>query len=323
MPALRVKFWGTRGSIPYALESSSLREKLARAVVAAAGKNFRDLDEARAWIDRELEFKTSHTFGGNTACVQLDAGGPEHVLCDLGSGVRVFGNRVLARDGAGKGNVYHVLMSHMHWDHIMGFPFFTPAYIPGNKIRIYGCHRELEEALRGQQSAPCFPVSFDRLSADIEFVTLRPGQSSDIAGWRVTPQLQNHSGDSYGYRFEREGRSVVYSTDSEHKLENPESTKNFVDFFKDADLVIFDSMFSLADAVSIKEDWGHSSNVVGVELCQLAGAKHLMLFHHEPAYDDDRIATIWQETLRLEEITRASGRPLKISAAYDGLEIEL
>jgi phosphoribosyl 1,2-cyclic phosphodiesterase len=254
MAALRVKFWGTRGSIPFALESSALREKLACVLVAAAGKNIRSLDEARAWVEKELDFRLSRTFGGNTACVQLDAGGAEYLLCDLGSGVRVFGNQVLSRDGAGKANVFHVLMSHMHWDHIMGFPFFAPAYIPGNTVRIYGCHKELEYALRRQQEAPCFPVPVDRLAATIEFATLQPGQARDIAGWSVTPQKQNHSGDSYGYRFERDGRSIVYSTDSEHKLENPESTKAFADFFRDADLVIFDSMFSFADAVSVKED---------------------------------------------------------------------
>src|SRR5205085_28312 len=93
-------------------------------------------------------------------------------------------------------------------------------------------------------------------------------------------------------------------------------------FFRDADLVIFDAMYSLAESVSVKEDWGHSSNVVGVELCQLARAKHMVLFHHEPANDDEKIASILRETLRFEEITRAAA-PLRISAAYDGLEIEL
>ena len=93
-----------------------------------------------------------------------------------------------------------------------------------------------------------------------------------------------------------------------------------VRFFRNADLVIFDAMYSLADTVSVKEDWGHSSNVVGVELCQLARAKHLCIYHHEPVHSDAKIASVLQETLRLEEITR-SDHPLRISGAYDGLEI--
>jgi len=320
--ALWVTFWGTRGSIPVSLDSASIRDKLARAIVAAAGKGVDTQEKARAWVDTELDFAVSHTFGGNTSCVQLDSGDTDYVLCDLGSGVRAFGNHVVARDGPGKANVFHVFQSHLHWDHIMGFPFFAPAYVPGNKIRIYGCHSDLEAAFRRQQDPPSFPVPFDHLGASIEFITLQPGRSYDIAGWRVTAKLQSHSGDSYGFRFVRDGRIVVYSTDSEHRLEDPEAVESAATFFADADLGIFDAMYSLAEAVSVKEDWGHSSNVVGVELCQLANAKRLVLFHHEPANNDVRIEEIWRETLRYEEISR-TGDPLDISVAYDGLEIEL
>ena len=322
MAALRVTFWGTRGSIPVALDSGSIKDKLARALVAASGQHLDTLQKAKAWLESEPDFPLSHTFGGNSACVQLDSGAADYVLCDLGSGVREFGNRALARDGASKPNVYHVFLSHLHWDHIMGFPFFAPAYMPGNTIRIYGCHKELEYALRRQQDAPSFPVPFDRLGAKIELVTLVPGRSYDIAGWSVTAKLQSHSGDSYGYRFVRDGKVIVYSTDSEHRLDDPDAVEGAATFFADADLVIFDAMYSLAEAVSVREDWGHSSNVVGVELCQLANVKHLVLFHHEPANNDERIAEIWRETERYEEISRTGAR-LRISAAYDGLEIEL
>ena len=146
------------------------------------------------------------------------------------------------------------------------------------------------------------------------------GKRSRHAGLDVTPRLQLHSGDSYGYRFEHGGKVVVYSTDSEYKTDDAGSTREVVEFFRNADLVIFDAMYSLADTVSVKEDWGHSSNVVGVELCQLARAKHLCIYHHEPVYDDAKIASVLQETLRLEEITRAD-HPLRVSSAYDGLEI--
>jgi phosphoribosyl 1,2-cyclic phosphodiesterase len=213
-------------------------------------------------------------------------------------------------------------MSHVHWDHIMGFPFFGPAYVPDTTLRIHGCHDILEQAFRLQQSPPCFPVGFDQLSARVEFVKLQPGETREIAGMKVTPKLQRHAGDSYGYRFESGGRSVVYSTDSEHKLEEPAETASFVGFFRDADLVVFDAMYSLAEAVSVKEDWGHSSNIIGVELCQMAGVRHLVLFHHEPANDDATLDGVLKDARRLEELTR-SARPVRVSAAYDGLEIDL
>ena len=318
---MRVRFWGTRGSIPVATTSAAIRRKLVAALTQAIGRGLDTPERIEAFVDRDLDFAIRHTYGGNSSCVQLDPGGDEYVLCDLGSGVRAFGNHVLAtRRGAPA--VFHVFMSHTHWDHIMGFPFFMPAYIPGNTITIYGCHAWLEEALRRQQGAPSFPVEWARLGADIRFVTLEPDRAYDLAGFRVRAKRQHHTGDSYGYRFERQGRTVVYSTDSEHKLENRTEAEAFAKFFRDADIVIFDAMYALAEAISVKADWGHSSNIVGVELCQMARAKHLVLFHHEPANNDATLQALLNEAKRFEELTR-DDHVLKVSAAYDGLEIDL
>ena len=318
---MRVRFWGTRGSIPVALTTADVRDKVAQALLAASGRSFATAGDALEYARRELPFELTHTFGGHTSCVELLPGGDAYFVCDLGSGARPFGAHVLARQ-SGRPATINVFMSHLHWDHIMGFPFFGPAYVPGTRIRIHGCHAALEQAFRLQQAAPCFPVEFEQLGASIEFVTLTPEEPREIDGVRVCAKLQRHSGDSYGYRFEANGRCVVYSTDSEHKLEDPAETAGFVEFFRDADLVVFDAMYSLADAVSVKADWGHSSNVVGVELCQMAKARHLMLFHHEPAYSDTTLATLLGEARRLEELTRAE-LPLQVSTAYDGMEIEL
>jgi phosphoribosyl 1,2-cyclic phosphodiesterase len=317
-----VRFWGTRGSIPVALTSTAIERKLVAALVKAAGRRLDTPEAARAFVAAELDFSVSHTFGGNSSCVELETGTGEYVLCDLGSGARTFGNRVLAEHGPGRPQTFHVFMSHAHWDHIMGFPFFMPAYIPGNRILIHGAHDGLAEAFRRQHGAPSFPVDFAQLGASVEFVRLEAGRPYDIAGLRVTLKRQRHGGDSYGYRFERGGKTIVYSTDSEHKLDDPAETDAFVDFFREADLVIFDAQYSLADAISVKADWGHSSNIVGVELCQLARAKHLCLYHHEPMLDDEMLATMLQETRRLEEITRGNHR-IEVSAAWDGLEIPI
>jgi phosphoribosyl 1,2-cyclic phosphodiesterase len=316
-----VRFWGTRGSIPVAMTSAEVQRKLVTALVAAAGRGLDTAGKARAFVESELDFAVSHTFGGNSSCVQLETDGSDHVLCDLGSGARAFGNALFATRGP-SGHRFHVFMSHPHWDHIMGFPFFMPAYLPGNHVTIYGCHDTLEEAFRRQNAAPSFPVDFSRMAARIEFVRLEPERSYDISGLRVRAKRQRHGGDSYGYRIEQRGQVVVYSTDSEHKQDDPEEVKAFVEFFRDADLVIFDAQYSLADAISVKEDWGHSSNVVGVEMCQLARARRLCLYHHEPIFDDERIARLLAETRRLEEITRTDHR-VEVLAAYDGLEIAL
>jgi phosphoribosyl 1,2-cyclic phosphodiesterase len=318
---VRVRFWGTRGSIPVALTSADIRDKVAEALYRAQGRSFASVGEAYDYAVAQLDFSLTHTFGGHSPCVELETGGEEYFVCDMGSGARPFGAHVLARQ-SGRPATVNVFMSHVHWDHIMGFPFFGPAYAAGTRIRIHGCHDTLEHAFRLQQAPPCFPVEFSQLAAKIEFVKLAPGRSHEVSGVQVTPAPQMHSGDSYGYRFEQGGKSFVYTTDSEHKLENRAQTDRFVRFFHGADVVVFDAMYSLADAISVKADWGHSSNIIGVELCQMARVKHLVLFHHEPAYDDATIESVLRETRRFEELTRGA-RALQISAAYDGLEIDV
>jgi len=317
---MRVRFWGTRGSMPVALTSADIRDKIVLALMQASGRQFASVEEANAFAHSELPFSLVNTFGGHTPCVELDMGGDEYYVCDMGSGARPFGVHVLARQH-GQPTTVNIFMSHVHWDHIMGFPFFGPAYVPGMKIRIYGCHEVLEQAFRMQQAPPCFPVEFSTLAADIEFIKLIPGETRQVGKVKVTPRLQLHSGDSYGYRFEAGGKSVIYSTDSEHKLEDREEARQIAAFFRNADVVIFDAMYSLAEAVSVKADWGHSSNIVGVELCQMARAKHLVLFHHEPANDDATLERLLAETRRFAELT--GDLRLDVSSAYDGLEIEL
>lgn len=320
---MKIVFWGTRGSLPSPLNGRAVENKIVNALVKGAGAGLNTVEKARAFCESALSFAERRTYGGNTACVQIDLGGADYLLCDLGSGARAFSLAAFASHGPAKPQTYHVLVSHVHWDHIMGFPFFVPAFVPGNKIKLYSCHPHLEQAIRGQNKGPCFPVEFEALAASIEFHTLQPERRYEIAGASVMGFAQLHGNDSYGYRIEKGGKSVVYSTDAEHKPEDGAEMERTAAFFRGADLVIFDAMYSLAESISVKEDWGHSSNVLGVELCQMAGAKRLALFHHEPVNDDERIDAILAETIRFEEITRGEAAALQVLAAYDGLAIEL
>lgn len=318
---MRIKFWGTRGSIPVSLTAPDIRAKLLSALQGAHGLSFDTPGAIESYVD-SLGFDVAGTYGGHSSCVQIDTGAPEHFILDLGTGVRPLGSSILERFGPGVPQTYHVFMSHLHWDHIMGLPFFMPVYIPGNRIVIHSCHPHVEFALRRQQAEPSFPVRFDHFSASIEFDIMTPGKAVDVAGTRVSAHLQRHAGDSYGWRFERDGKCLVYTTDSEHRVEDEAERSGFVRFFDRADVVIFDAMYSLADSISIKADWGHSSNIVGVELCQAARVRKLVLFHHEPAYSDAQITRVLLETQRFEEITR-EGDALEVLAAWDGLELSL
>ena len=319
---MRVKFWGTRGSIPTAITASEVQDKVVEGLLAAGGRKFSGPEEARAFTESALTFSQRGTYGGSSSCVEIDRGAGEFTVCDMGSGFRAFGIDALRRIAEGRPKTFNIFMSHLHWDHIMGFPFFGPAYDPETTIRFYGGHAEMEVALRRQQETISFPVPFDFMSARIEFHPLEPGRSYEIDGRAVRIIRQYHDNDSYGYRFEEDGKCAVYSTDSEHNSEDLDADQAFVDFFDKADLVVFDTMYTLADSLTMKEDWGHSSGMVAVDMCHRAGAKRLAMFHHEPIFDDATIESHHRDTIRYEELMRDE-HALDVLCAYDGLEVDL
>ena len=153
-----VRFWGTRGSLPVAQRAEAIQGKIVRALVAASGQSFADEAAAAAFAGANLDFATYGAYGGATSCVEIEGADGAFFVCDLGSGLREFGIDAFRRCAAGHPRVYHLFLSHMHWDHIMGFPFFGPAYDPGATIVIHSGHADAEDALRRQQEgspSPC------------------------------------------------------------------------------------------------------------------------------------------------------------------------
>jgi phosphoribosyl 1,2-cyclic phosphodiesterase len=313
---MRVHFWGTRGSLPSSLNAEKVREKIIKALKAAQGKIFANDSALEQFVDRELPFAVRGAYGGNSSCVEI-RGGDEYLLCDAGTGLRDFGQ---SADGAR--GVYNILLSHLHWDHIQGFPFFTPAYIPGNRINVYSYNHGMEQAFVLQQGPPFFPVPLHALGAEIAFHPLEHDKVYQIAGFKVRGMKQHHPGGSYGYRFEKDGRSVTYSTDAEHKKDAGNPAYAYLDFIRETDLLIFDAQYTLLDAIGDKENWGHSNNILAVELAIEGMVKHLCLFHHEHTYDDDVFDELLEDTRTYLRIL-AETSTLEITMACDGLEIEV
>lgn len=315
---MKVHFWGTRGSLPATMLSEQVSRKIATALRQAIAEGIA-ADQVDDFVAR-LPFEVRGSYGGNTSCVELRSGG-DSVLCDAGSGLRDFGNYAM-RSGRGQPpQSFHLFLSHLHWDHIHGFPFFVPAFLPGNTVHVYSYHQRVEEGLTRQQEPISFPVRLSELGAEVRFHVLELGAAVEVAGFRVSGIAQNHPGDSYGYRFERDGRAVVYSTDSEHLAESDSPEYPFLRFFDQADLLIFDAQYNLAEHVHTKASWGHSSNMTAVELAKRAKVKRLCLFHNEHSLDDVRLEKFLRDSRRYAEL--ADARELQVDLAYDGLEIDL
>ncbi len=331
MSDIKVQFWGSRGSIPASFCGNQVRLKIFKALEAARGLHLDSEKSINEFIDQTLPFSVSNSFGSNTSCVQIAKNSDEYLICDAGSGIRDFAVDYFKSGFGIKSSTFHILISHLHWDHIQGFPFFAPAFIPGNKIIFHGYHDTIEPTFRNQMQEPWFPVNFDDLAADIEFNIMKPCEPFSLCGFDISSIEQQHPGVSYGYRFLKNGKSVVYSTDSEHNNDAYKEDYPFINFFKDADLLIFDAQYSLADATFTKVNWGHSSNVMGVELAARSKVKTLCMFHNEPTCDDFELEEFLLNTKMYGDIYHSEVEPdmndkqypENIILAYDGLIVEL
>jgi phosphoribosyl 1,2-cyclic phosphodiesterase len=231
-------------------------------------------------------------YGGNTACVEVLLG-DTRIILDAGTGIRGLGDRILKEEVRSA----HLLLSHTHWDHISGFPFFNPAFLPGRAFHVMAghltAHGGVRAALAGQMVQPMFPVPLEIMQSDLRFEDFEAGDRFTLDGnihVRTTPL--NHPSGATGYRFDFGGKAACYVTDTEHIPGRPD--QNILSLIEGADLVIYDSTYT-DDEFPAKVGWGHSTWQEGVRLCRAAHVKKLVIFHHEPDHEDDRMTEIEQE----------------------------
>ncbi len=289
-----VRFWGTRGSIP-------------------------------------TPGHATKRFGGNTSCVALTIDGVL-IICDGGSGLRELGLHLTEQQ---KGPIEaHMFFSHMHWDHIQGFPFFVPAYSKDSKLYVYEVSKgeqRIKEMLHGQMSSDYFPVQFSDLGAQILSGNLESGSTS-IDGVTIKSFEQHHPGRSYAYSFEKGGKKFVYATDNELDLtllNREESLSNratlrrvpaaFIDFIRDADLLVADGQYT-DDEYPAKIGWGHARANTVVDAAIAANVKQCAIYHHDPMHSDSGVDSIVIAAQRRAEL---AGSPVTVFGAREGMTLKL
>jgi phosphoribosyl 1,2-cyclic phosphodiesterase len=315
-----VKFWGTRGSLPTTLSSETLKQKIRLALEGAAGLDLADEATLNQYLDR-LPFIVRATTGGNTPCVEVRSG-DQVLIIDAGSGLRLLGLDLLERGFAEGHQQADILITHTHWDHIQGFPFFRPAFVPTNRFIFYSPFDDLAKRINDQQDSYFFPVPVSYMSATLEFKEIAKNQWHQIGNFRVYPMILSHPGPTYGYRIEDGQSSLVCASDSEYKRVDPSSTENYVNFFRNADLLIFDAQYTFTEALD-KPDWGHSTAIMGAELGYRARVKRVALFHHDPASSDERIWASKEQAEAYLMRRHAGYTGCEILVAYDGLSLEI
>ncbi len=273
---MRLKFWGVRGSIPTP-----------------------QLENLR--------------YGGNTPCLEVRSDGGTLLIVDCGTGMRMLG-KALEEEFANRPIHAHVLISHFHWDHIQGLPFFAPLYQKANHFCFYSFElpqAALEEALQGQMAGPYFPVDMSAMLARREFSEVKEGPFR-LDDFTIQARRINHPQGCVSFRIENNGKAVVYATDTEPG--EPSSDRGIRELARAADLLIYDSQYTREQLGREKKGWGHSTWEEGVRVCQDTGVKEMILFHHDPDSNDRMID-------KFQEIARS--RFANCRAAFEGLEIVL
>ncbi|MBN1874353.1 MAG: AAA family ATPase [Anaerolineae bacterium] len=315
---MKVRIWGTRGSIPTPISPWEIEQKIYRAISNMPAMDITDPEAIQAYV-KGLPPLQRGTAGGNTACVEVQAAG-ELLVLDAGSGFHQLGYELLkGLFGQGKGTL-HLFISHLHWDHIQGFPMFRPAFVPGNRIFIYGGH-ELESIFVAQQHPRTWPVSLSYMRADIQFIQIQPGEPLTIGNVQVNMIKNAHPGDAYSYRIEDQHSILVYASDAEYKQLDDASVQPHIEFFRNADALIFDTQYTLKESWE-KVDWGHSSAMIGVDLARAAGVKKLYLFHHDPTYSDDMLEDMLATAVTYQEQDNTLPK-CEIDIMYEGMTFDL
>lgn len=306
---MKIRFWGVRGSIP-------------------------------------CPGPTTVEYGGNTSCIELRFGDKDRlIIIDAGSGIRSLGNYMMQHD-LPKGPIdTSIFFTHTHWDHIMGFPFFTPIFIPNTKLKIYGPvtyeDEGLDEIVGSQLSYRYFPVKHSELAADISYYPLKE-LSMDLGdGISLTTKYLNHPILCLGYRFEHEGKVFctaydtepfrnVFPTDPDDPSYDPvaaeegeiaakEENEKILRFFEGADVVVHDTQYTNEEYLDSKLGWGHTPFEVAINAAHKAGVKKLLLFHHDPMRTDKQLKLLHEQYLE----TIRNKTNLEIDVAREGMEIEL
>jgi phosphoribosyl 1,2-cyclic phosphodiesterase len=306
---MRVRFWGVRGSIP-------------------------------------VPGRTTSRYGGNTSCVEVRPRGAAPIIIDAGTGLRRLG-KALMEDafGDGRGEA-SILISHTHWDHVQGLPFFSPLYRAGNRIQIFARQRDthLEAVFSQQQGAPYFPVPLSAMQAEMSFHALTEGARFELGRATITSTRLNHPWTALAYRIDVDRAAVVYCSDTapftdlllgrEFMVHPPALDRPLppdvatelarmraavVALAADADLLIYDTHFTY-DEYRLRPHWGHSHPDDALAIARDARVRRLCLFHHAPLRSDDDNDAILASC---RGVAAAAGDPFEVLSAYEGLELAL
>jgi phosphoribosyl 1,2-cyclic phosphodiesterase len=270
--------------------------------------------------------RTTWRYGGNTACVELTTPTGARVILDCGTGLRMLGRHLEAAPESQKIEP-HIFVTHYHWDHIQGIPFFSPLYAEQNRFHFYSFRSEylgadsLKRVFEAQMAHPYFPVDLSAMSAPREFTEVSGGDQFQVPGARVTARWLHHPQGCLGFRFETSAGTVVYATDNEPG--NPKLDQSLRELAAGADIFIKDAQFTPEQLATSRKGWGHSSWLEGVKIAQEVGVKNLVLFHHDPDSTDKAVDVILRDAREKFSNVWAAAEGMVMTLGEENLDVAI
>lgn len=267
-------------------------------------------------------------YGTATTCVEVQTPRSQLII-DGGSGIRNLSEHIF-RHVKPKGPVnYHIYLTHFHWDHLIGIPFFAPMFIPGNTINFYAVHSDVEQMIRGKFKRPYFPVAYENLPAKVQFHVLEPRKPKIIDDLTITPYQLDHPDPCWGLKVEHGGKVYSHCVDTEGTRTSREALGHDLPLYQGVDLMYFDAQYTLPELVE-KANWGHSASQLGLDIAFRESIKRIVFGHHDPGAVNGQIQELVEQTqdyynwrFRTAETNHTKLTPVEWCFAFEGLEYNL
>ena len=315
-----VRFWGVRGSVASAINSDAIKSKIVKILEYATPADIMTPENINSFVN-SLPLSLKGTFGGNTTCVEIRSDNDAIFIIDGGTGLPRLGHQLMTVEQKKEMHI-NMFMTHSHWDHIQGIMFFGPFFNPVNTVNIYSSMENMHERLQYQTPFTHFPITFDDMGINKKFFYFPEQEEIKVDELYVSSKAVRHPGTAYSYKFRTEdNRSVIFCSDAEFGIDMIENIESYIEFFKNADILIFDTQYTFEESLQ-KIDWGHSSTSIATDIALKSGVKKLILFHHDPWYDDEKMDAVTIKALKYKELM-APGHLLEIETAYEGMILHL
>lgn len=321
--SLNLKFWGVRGSLPSAPSPSDWNLHIEGVLRNFFSSGYRDPSHISKYI-QSFEVPNLGGYGAATTCVEVKSPKAQLIL-DGGSGIRNLSESIMTGTTGRVKGPFHIFMTHFHWDHVIGLPFFTPHFIPGTEVHYYAVQPDLEQMIRGIFRRPYFPVPFEALKAKIFFHVLKPREKYQIGDMTITPFQLDHPDPCWGLRVESGGKVYAHCVDTEGTRMTREELGEDLGLYQNVDLMYFDAQYTLPELAE-KANWGHSAAQVGLDIALRENIRRVLFAHHDPGARIEHILELKRQTQEYYQSKMGMNdnkNSLQWEFAHEGFVIEL